>query len=1097
MTVTEHVSILFTDLVSSTELAAAVDRTEADELRRNHFTALRRAVGVAGGSEVKNLGDGLMVVFPTASSAMGCAVAMQQEVDAENRRRGQRLGLRVGISSGEVSHEEGDYFGEPAIEAARLCARAEGGQVLVSDVVRATAGRHSPYDLRPMGELALKGLPDPVMTYEVAWVPAAPTAPAVAPLADELTAGPFAFAGRSAQLEHLAMAWKLAGSGGTPLVLLSGEPGIGKTRLAGALACRVHGDSGTVLFGRCDEELAVPYQPFIEPLRQLLSRSPAALSAHTARHGPLLAHLSPTLADLVGPPPDSQADPETERLRCFDAACDLITSAAADWPVLLVLDDLHWASAPTLALLRHLVGRIGDHPVLILGTYRDMELDRTHPLSGVLADWRRQDVGERIALAGLDTDEVVAMVATAAGHDLDDKAVALARAVHDETEGNPFFIGEVLRDLAESGAITRQGDRWTPGAAMDGFVLPQGVREVVGRRLGRLPERTQQVLALAAVVGPSFEATVIEAVHSPPEEVLDCLEGGVTAGLLREEASRIGWFSFTHALVRQTLLSELTMTRRTRLHREIANAIERLHERDLDSVVPELAHHLSAAAPLGEAARAVSYAGKAYEQAFDRFAVEEAIFWLDRALELSELDVDFAGREKADLLIKLAQLHVRRTDRVRGLEVAMRAVDVARDADDMDLLAEAAEVAQNSIPWGVTDPRVEAVVAEVLERCPGATRARVRLLFAQSYSTFFYSNGRSGMALVEQATELAQQLGDPTLTLMAGAYRPFALFATPALEEAVALAVQIIEMTEGLRGVANRELTALHSGMIWLHGLIQARRGNLPGLVERRTELLRVSTETDTPIMRAAATQWFAAESMLVGRLDDVEAQAAAALEHSGQDAMFLDGHAAQLTWLRLLQGRLDEASDMADKAFHSMPPELGVRCHSRLAVGAERGDVTTIAETLAGLPRGPGQLLEPDWSTTMGLYALAAAAAATGDADLGARVYEELLPYDGQMLLFCCCLVVSSAAHALGLAATAFGNTRLAIGHYRSAVAYEEASGAPVLASRSRVNLAELLSAHDPTEAQVLAARAAGDSASMGMGHTRERAERLLGRTA
>ena len=192
MAATENITVLFTDLVGSTELASSLTPEAGDEVRRKHFSALRQAIATSGGTEVKNLGDGLMVVFPAASAALSCAVAMQQIVHRNNAGADRPLGLRVGLSAGEASKEGDDYFGDPVIEAARLCARAEGGQILVSDLVRANAGRRSSHTFTSLGELELKGLPEPVETLQVSWEPLEADAPGSGrvPLPNRLTHPP-------------------------------------------------------------------------------------------------------------------------------------------------------------------------------------------------------------------------------------------------------------------------------------------------------------------------------------------------------------------------------------------------------------------------------------------------------------------------------------------------------------------------------------------------------------------------------------------------------------------------------------------------------------------------------------------------------------------------------------------------------------------------------------------------------------------------------------------------------------------------------------------------------------------------------------------
>src|SRR4051794_38534228 len=252
---TENVAVLFTDMVGSTALASSLSPQAADELRREHFSILRQAVAEAEGVEVKNLGDGVMVVFASASSALSCAVAMQQDIERDNRFREQVVGLRVGLSGGEVSREGDDYFGDPVIEAARLCARCESGQVLAADIVRLTAGRRSQHDCRSIGKVALKGLPELVDAVDVRWEPLGDTDTSpVVPLPGRLVVRPaVGVVGREAEVAAILDAFKrVAGGEGREVVLVSGEAGLGKTTLVAEVARVVFDGEACVLFGHCE-----------------------------------------------------------------------------------------------------------------------------------------------------------------------------------------------------------------------------------------------------------------------------------------------------------------------------------------------------------------------------------------------------------------------------------------------------------------------------------------------------------------------------------------------------------------------------------------------------------------------------------------------------------------------------------------------------------------------------------------------------------------------------------------------------------------------------------------------------------------------------
>ncbi len=328
----------------------------------------------------------------------------------------------------------------------------------------------------------------------------------------------------------------------------------------------------------------------------------------------------------------SRSDPDTERYALFDAVVALLAMASTSAPVVLILDDLHWAAKPTLLLLRHLL-RFGEHArVQIVGTYRSTDLDRSHPLAAMLADLHRDGSASRLSLGGLDEDDVTAYVAEA-GYDDDE----LARALASVTGGNPFFLIEALRHVDESGG------RWDPST------LPQGVREAVSRRLSRLPAETNKALAAAAVVGSRFALDLVEQVVG--EDLIDAFDEACKAGIVIEEPG--GRYRFNHALVRQSLLAELASVRRMRLHQKIAMTLETESGAD-DELLAELAYHYFECAWAGNAAKAVEYCRRAADQAIERLAYEGAADLYDRALHaLEELDDELPDRDaqQAELLV--------------------------------------------------------------------------------------------------------------------------------------------------------------------------------------------------------------------------------------------------------------------------------------------------------------------------------------------------------------------------------------------------------------------------------------------------------------
>ncbi|HEX4563660.1 MAG TPA: AAA family ATPase, partial [Solirubrobacteraceae bacterium] len=443
----ELATILLTDLVGSTRLATAVGPVRADQLREEHFGLLRDALASSPGKEVKNTGDGLMVAFPSASEAVRCAVAMQQLFERRYREAEQGLHIRIGLGAGESTVKDGDYFGMPSIEAARLCAQASSDGILISGAVKMLAGRCEGIEFASAGELELKGFPDPVEAFSVSWAPLEEETGGSSrwPLPALLRSVPVvSYVGRVEERAALAEATNLARSRQRQVVLLSGEPGIGKTRLASYAAHHCHAEGFAVCWGGCSEELAVPYEPWIGVCAQLVENAPGELlSSHVERHGGELSRVARKLNERVEslPPPQS-SDPETERYLLFSAVTGLVGEVAETVSLCVVLDDLHWADPQSLALLKHLLRTLEHGQLQVIATYRDSDLGKDHPLTAVLADLHSLQGVQRIALHGLGTDDVAALMTAVAGHELDEHGLSLAAEISQETDGNPFFVEE-------------------------------------------------------------------------------------------------------------------------------------------------------------------------------------------------------------------------------------------------------------------------------------------------------------------------------------------------------------------------------------------------------------------------------------------------------------------------------------------------------------------------------------------------------------------------------------------------------------------------------------------------------------------------------
>jgi class 3 adenylate cyclase len=678
-------TVMFTDLVASTELRQRLGEDAADLLREHHDRLLTDGVESNHGRVVKRLGDGVMAWFASCTDAVSAAVAIQQAIDLDNRRPGgEDLAVRIGISVGDVTFDGDDCFGLAVVEAQRLESAAGPGSIWCTEVVAHLARGRGGRTFVPLGELSLKGLADPVPASSVSWEPIRETVEPDASLPSVLAGSGFPFSGRDEIFRQLLGSWNVGAAGGFAVALLAGEPGAGKTRLAQELARRVRTDRTVdgvpplVLAGRCDEEGA-PFQPFGTALEYFVRQESPDRTALGDFPGDL-DRLVPRLGDLVeGLPPPLRDEPDAERHRLFQAVESWLSVGGAQRPRLLVIDDLHWADQPTLLLVKHLI-RFRPTGLVIVGTYRDTEVDRAHPLSAMLSEYRTSGEITRIKVAGLGLGGVCELLERAGGHGLDDVGRQFAERVQRETSGNPFFVGEVLRDLIENGTLVRRDGQWTSELQVHEAGISEGVREVVGQRLHRLGESVEHVLRTAAVIGFEFDVSLLSAVLGVDvDDVLDALDAATAANLLIDVGA--DRHRFAHGLVRETLHAELSSSRRSREHRKVALAIEARHAGSLDDVTPDLAVHWTEATIGGDRGRAIELTVRAAELAADRGAHENAARWIRRALGLMDDDDRDWSTERRRVLVRLAE-----AEAVSGMapEARLHALNAGRAAVDAD-----------------------------------------------------------------------------------------------------------------------------------------------------------------------------------------------------------------------------------------------------------------------------------------------------------------------------------------------------------------------------------------------------------------------------
>ncbi len=597
----------------ATVLAAIHDAEPGASFGSAGPTVVVDTLAAEGGRVVETGSDGVFALFPSPFAALSAGVALRAL--SIGRRGG---GLQIGLAIGEVVDSDGAYTGTPIDEATDLARRAHAGEILVTEHVQAMSGPNCPWsfhaiDTGPRSWVSSNGA--------ILSVDRSTTAPeaGLLPLVDALLESDTPFVGRVAQRTDLDGFVSLARAGARQTVLVTGEPGIGKTSLVASLARQLHADGGAVLYGRCLEIARHPYQPFSEALGYYVEHAPPeALRDHVARFGGDLVRLVPALARRYpDTPPPTNSDPDTERFLAFRAAVGLVTAASRRHTVLLVLEDLHWADVGTLALLHRLTGDLDQSALIVVGTYRSTELTPDHPLAPVLAALWREPGVSRIDLDGLSVPEVLELCRSMTTAGLDEAAATtLAADLQSETAGNPFFITELLRSKAEAGGSAEADE--SPSA------LPVSILDVINQRIHRLGTKTERVLAFASVIGEIFEPSTLAGMTDvEPDALLDVLGDAERAAILTTDAST-GSFAFAHALVRRALYGEIPAARQRQLHARLTKVLE-----DQGAASSLLAHHYLAA---GDDEHALARAERAGYDANAAMAPNEASRWFGTAL---------------------------------------------------------------------------------------------------------------------------------------------------------------------------------------------------------------------------------------------------------------------------------------------------------------------------------------------------------------------------------------------------------------------------------------------------------------------------------
>lgn len=748
------VTVLFTDVVGSTDLVTRLGDEAGRDVLRACDELVREQIARHRGQEVKHTGDGLMVAFTSARRAVACAIDIQRAVSRRSRREpGRAVRVRIGLNTGEVIREEEDLFGATVNAAKRIADHADAGEILASDAVKSVLGAATTVELEDRGEVQLKGFPEPVRLHAVSWAAEA-VGPAGLPLLERTP-----FVGRENERAELRRLLDQAVRGQGVLVMIGGEPGVGKTRLAEELVLDARGRGVLALTGHCYEtEGAPPYIPFVEILEATTRVVPTdALREALGDAAGEVAKLMPELRRLFPDmPPPLELPPEQERRYLFNCIFEFIERAARAQPLLLTLEDLHWADHSTMLLLQHVAQRVGEIPVFIMGTYRDVELDVSRPLARALEELVRQRLAHDLALKRLPEGDVTAMLRALGNQE---PPAPLVQEVFRETEGNPFFVEEVFKHLAEEGKLFDTQGRWRPGLSIGELEVPRGVRLVIGRRLERVAKDTRLVLATAAVIGRTFSFDLLEAVGEVKgDALLDAVDEGERAHLIISTSNGAeARFIFAHELIRQTLMSDVSLPRRQRLHLRVSEAMEQVYGGALEEHAADLAHHLYQAGAAADPRKTARYLTMAGEQALGAAAFEDGLRHFNNALSLQPAD---DRRGHGDLLYGrgLALRSLGRWDEaLADWRKALEAYEELGDAEAVgrissDITAQLAWAARYVEALEISRRGLNALGERVsADRCRLLARAGMVLSLA-SYHT-------AGDGMIAQAVGMAEQLG--------------------------------------------------------------------------------------------------------------------------------------------------------------------------------------------------------------------------------------------------------------------------------------------------------------------------------------------------
>ena len=636
------VTIMFTDVEESTRLLSTRGFTASHEIMKAYETIIDEKVGQHAGRRIKGLGDGFMISFGSARHGVECALDIQQAIAEYSKQNPERkLRIRIGVNTGEVVEEAGDIFGAAVNVAARVAGKAKGGEILVSEIVRQLVGPIAEMKFEFRGRYKLKGFPDRWRLHQV-------TPGETKEVSHVLTSGE-GFVDREHERLDIRMVMDRAATGNGSMIFLTGAPGIGTSRLASEIAGEAAAKGWLVLTGRCLEKDGEAYGPFREVLAAAVAASTAkSLQEAAGHHGPLLATLAPSLRQKMrGMPAAPEVAADRIREQLFKALHAMLTGVQGNKPLLIVIDDMHWADEGTLMLLRDLAERINGSRMVVIATYWDTELDSGRPFATAASRLLRRRRAQRVTLSRLSDHDVERIVAGMAEIPLTPVQLLGIQAA---TEGNPLFVEHSFLYMAESESMLGGGGRAQASYTEEDLELAQSVRGLIGRRIQRLSEPAQRMLVAAGIIGRDFDIPLLEAFGElAGHELRDALEEAMRGHFLAAAGKET--YRFAHELVRQRVLAALPLPRLQAYHLAVADTLERVYEKTSHEHASEIGYHLYQAGTAADASRTAFFLGQAARNALGVGAFEEVLRLVESTLQLLPPD---QTQERAEALTSRA-----------------------------------------------------------------------------------------------------------------------------------------------------------------------------------------------------------------------------------------------------------------------------------------------------------------------------------------------------------------------------------------------------------------------------------------------------------